>query len=75
LKKAGVPDVGFPALRYTFATLLLEAGEETKTVQEILRHTRLSTTADIYTKVTDKLKTKAATKINNILSLRKRQSV
>ena len=72
LKKAGVPDVNFHTLRHTFATLLLKAGEEMKTVQEILRHTRLSTTADISTTVTEKLKMKAATRINNILSQRKK---
>ncbi|MDQ0285665.1 site-specific recombinase XerD [Desulfofundulus luciae] len=66
--------MSFHTLRHTFATLLLEAGEEMKTVQEILRHTRLSTTADIYTKVTEKLKKKAANKINDILSQRKKQS-
>jgi integrase len=73
LQKAGVPDVSFHTLRHTFATLLLEAGEEMKTVQEILRHAKLSTTADIYTKVSEKLKKRASAKINDILSQRKRQ--
>ncbi len=67
LKKAGIPKTSFHNLRHTFATLLLEAGEEMKTVQELLRHARLNITADIYTTVTEKLKKKASAKINKIL--------
>ncbi|MEW6424324.1 MAG: tyrosine-type recombinase/integrase [Bacillota bacterium] len=67
LKKAGIPKTSFHNLRHTFATLLLEAGEEMKTVQELLRHARLNITADIYTTVTEKLKKKASAKINDIL--------
>ncbi|MEW5898482.1 MAG: tyrosine-type recombinase/integrase [Bacillota bacterium] len=67
LKKAGIPKTTFHNLRHTVATLLLEAGEEMKTVQEFLRHARLNITADIYTTVTEKLKKKASAKINDIL--------
>ncbi|MCL6447885.1 MAG: tyrosine-type recombinase/integrase [Armatimonadetes bacterium] len=67
VKKAGIPKTSFHNLRRTFATLLLEAGEEMKTMQELLRHARLNITADIHTTVTEKLKKKATAKINEIL--------
>jgi integrase len=49
------------------ATLLLENGEEMKEIQELLRHSRLSTASDIYTAWTDKLQKKTATRIGEIL--------
>lgn len=67
LVAARVPKVSFHALRNTCGTLLLDAGEELRTVQEILRHTRISTTADIYVEVTDRLKERASDKIDAVL--------
>ena len=67
LKKAGLPDNKFHALRHTFGALLLEEGEELKVIQELLRHENLQTTADIYVDVTDKLKKKAVSKMDAIL--------
>ena len=73
LKQAELPEVSFHTLRHTFATLMLAEGEEMRTVQEILRHTRLGTTADIYVSVTEKLKKNAAIKTNNILKKAKQR--
>ncbi|MGB9858951.1 MAG: tyrosine-type recombinase/integrase [Moorellaceae bacterium] len=67
LRKAGLPEASFHALRHTFATLLLEAGEDLKTVQELLRHTRIDVTADIYSHVTERLKRRASAKVDEIL--------
>ncbi|HEX4991935.1 MAG TPA: tyrosine-type recombinase/integrase [Rubrobacteraceae bacterium] len=49
LKKAGLPlDLRLYALRHTFATLWLESGEHPKILQEILGHSRIHTTLDVY---------------------------
>lgn len=46
----------FHSLRHTHATMLLEAGANTKDIQERLGHSKLSTTMDTYSHVTDKMK-------------------
>ncbi|MFY9271793.1 MAG: tyrosine-type recombinase/integrase, partial [Thermacetogeniaceae bacterium] len=58
------------ALRHTFCTLLLEAGEDLKNVQELVGHSRISTTADIYSHVLEKRKKKAIEKLGNILAVK-----
>ncbi|OPY59588.1 MAG: Tyrosine recombinase XerD [Pelotomaculum sp. PtaU1.Bin065] len=60
-------DVNPHALRHTFATRLLELGEEMTTVQELLGHTKISTTSDIYSHVSEKLKRRAVDKLDNVL--------
>lgn len=45
----------FHALRHTHATLLIENGANMKDVQERLGHSRLATTMDTYTHVTEKM--------------------
>ncbi|HGU6173228.1 TPA: tyrosine-type recombinase/integrase [Escherichia coli] len=66
-KKAEIEDVNLHALRHTFATMLLEAGVNLKVVQELLGHTRISTTADIYSHVAPEIKRNAVQKIEKIL--------
>jgi integrase len=66
-KKAGIEKVNLHALRHTFATMLLEAGVNLKVVQELLGHTRISTTADIYSHVAPEIKREAVEKLENIL--------
>lgn len=48
LKKHNLPHIRLHDLRHTTATLLRDDGVDAKSIQERLRHTRLSTTADIY---------------------------
>lgn len=49
-------DFNFHALRHTHATMLLEAKANIKDIQRRLGHSRLSTTMDIYSHVTNQMK-------------------
>ncbi len=69
LKKAGVDYKKPHTMRHTCATLLLESGEDLKNVQEILGHSKLATTADIYTHVNDKTKKKALDKLTGMVKV------
>ncbi|HBE76358.1 MAG TPA: site-specific integrase [Firmicutes bacterium] len=69
LDQAGLDSISFHALRHTAATLMLEAGIPAKTVQEILGHSTISTTLDVYGHVTPKMQTDAAIKMNEIISI------
>lgn len=69
-KRAGIDNtINLHALRHTFATQLLEKGVSLKEIQELLRHTRISTTADIYTDVSRSMKQDAVNKLNDVLRL------
>lgn len=48
LASAGVKDHKFHAIRHTFATRALELGVDIKTISEILGHSNVSTTLNIY---------------------------
>lgn len=60
LKKANLRHVKFHALRHTYATRLLEAGENFKTLQVLLGHADIQTTMNIYAHVTEETKHNAA---------------
>lgn len=47
-----LPEITLHGLRHTHATILLEAGENPKVVQERLGHTSFTITMDIYSHVT-----------------------
>jgi integrase len=51
LRKAGLPNIRFHDLRHTAATLMIEQGIHLKVIQEILGHSTLAMTADIYAHV------------------------
>jgi integrase len=73
LKKAGIPRINFHALRHTFATRLLELGESPKLLQEMLGHSQISTTFDVYAHVLPELKQAAAQKMEELLQKMKKR--
>lgn len=76
-ERAGISnDINLHALRHTYATRLLEEGENLKTVSELLGHTDISTTGNTYAHVMPEIKRNASDKMNNLLmkkSPRKRE--
>jgi integrase len=72
LKQAGLPDIRFHDLRHSAATLLLSLGIHPKVVQELLGHTQISITMDVYSHVLPGMQQDAMGKLNE--ALRKRES-
>lgn len=68
LKKFDIPYKKFHTFRHTYATKLFEANVPLKTVQTLLGHSDISITANIYTHVMPKEKTKAVEKLNSLFS-------
>ena len=51
LKQAGLPHMRFHDLRHSAATILLSRGTHPKVVQEILGHSQIAMTLDVYSHV------------------------
>jgi integrase len=67
LKKAGLPEIRFHDLRHSAATLLLSVGVHPKVVQEILGHSQISVTMDVYSHVLPGMQQDAMSRLNNAL--------
>lgn len=67
LVQAGLPDIRFHDLRHSTATLLLSTGVHPKVVQEILGHTQISMTMDIYSHVLPGMQHDAMGKLHDAL--------
>lgn len=67
LKKAGLPDIRFHDLRHTAATLLLSLGIHPKVVQEMLGHSQISITMDIYSHVLPTMQRDAINELNEFM--------
>ncbi len=67
LKKADLPNVRFHDLRHSAATLLLSEGVHPKVVQELLGHSTISMTMDVYSHVLPSMQQDAIRKLNDAL--------
>lgn len=65
---AGVQPIRIHDMRHTFASLALEAGVPLKVVQEILGHSGISITSDVYQHTTPGMGEAAVAKIGGLLS-------
>jgi len=63
LKENFIPYLNFHCLRHTFATRLLEAGVDIKTISELLGHASVTTTMNIYCHISIDTKKNAVNKL------------
>ncbi len=66
VKEADIPHVNLHALRHTFATRGLENGIELKVMQELLGHSTITMTADVYSHVLPEKKIEAIKKLKGV---------
>jgi len=66
LKSAGLPDIRFHDLRHSAATILLGMGVHPKIVQELLGHSSISITMDIYSHVLPSIQLEAMDKLDDL---------
>jgi integrase len=67
LKRAGLPKMRFHDLRHTAATLLLGRGIHPKIVSEMLGHSQIGITLDLYSHVTPTMQREAAAVMDAIV--------
>src|SRR5581483_3044221 len=67
LKRAGLPNIRFHDLRHSAATILLDLGIHPKVVQEMLGHSQIGMTMDIYSHVLPTMQMEAVSRLNDVL--------
>lgn len=65
--RTGLAPVRFHDLRHAAATLMLAAGTDLKVVSELLGHSTIATTANVYAGVLDSLKVDAADRMTRLM--------
>ena len=65
LKRAGLPKIRFHDLRHTFASLLIEQGENIKYIQTQLGHSSPTVTWNVYAHLMKKVNQEAASRLEN----------
>ncbi len=68
LRKAGLPDIRFHDLRHSAASLMLAQGVPLRSIQDILGHSSIALTANLYAHVGERLKREAADAMDGILN-------
>ncbi len=66
-KRAGIESLNIHALRHSHSTLLLQAGEDPKVIQERLGHADVRTTLGIYSHVLPTMQERAAETVSVLL--------
>ena len=65
--RAGIGGIGWHTLRHTYSTLLHEFGAPLAVQKELLRHSDIQTTMNVYTQAVSATKRQAAEKVQSIL--------
>ena len=68
LERTGLPRVRFHDLRHSAATLMLGQGVHPKIVAEMLGHSQIAVTLDLYSHVTPTIQRQAADALEAVLS-------
>jgi integrase len=72
LERAELPDIRFHDLRHSWATLLISLGIHPRIVLEILRHSQISTTMNIYGHVIPEVNREATNALGDLLKSKQR---
>jgi integrase len=67
-KKLGIGNINWHTFRHTYSTLLGANGEDPKVVQELLRHSSIKVTMDIYTQAVTASKRKAQSRVVELIA-------
>ena len=70
LGRVGLPRIRFHDLRHTAATLMLGRGVHPKVVSEMLGHSQISITLDLYSHVTPTMQAAAVAEMESLLARR-----
>jgi site-specific recombinase XerD len=70
LEDNGLPHIRFHDLRHSTASILINAGCELYEIKELLGHSQIATTVDIYGHLDFKAKQRMASKMDDVLSIK-----